>query len=63
MCVDQCGSDSSLYSTCAQFLCVVFSEEAKTREMAEEKWSSLTATLNSESGVQLCELLLEVTLS
>lgn len=62
-CVDQCGSDPSLYAVSAQFLCVVLSEEAKTRGTSEEKSASLTATLNSESGEKLCELLLEVKLS
>ncbi|XP_058232589.1 rotatin isoform X1 [Hemibagrus wyckioides] len=58
-CVDQCGSDPSLYAVSAQFLCVVLSEEAKTRGTREEKSASLTAALNSESGEKLCELLLE----
>ncbi|KAB5533141.1 hypothetical protein PHYPO_G00128390 [Pangasianodon hypophthalmus] len=58
-CVDQCGSDSSLYNVSAQFLCVLFSEEAKKRGTSEEKSASLTAALNSESGEKLCELLLE----
>ncbi|XP_060755970.1 rotatin isoform X2 [Neoarius graeffei] len=58
-CVDQCSSDSSLYTVSAQFLCVVFSEEIKKRGTSEEKSASLTAALNSKSGEKLCELLLE----
>ncbi|XP_053343881.1 rotatin [Clarias gariepinus] len=58
-CVDQSGSDSSLYTVAAQFLCVLFSEEAKKRGTSEEKSAPLTAALNSESGEKLCELLLE----
>ncbi|XP_053467742.1 rotatin isoform X3 [Ictalurus furcatus] len=58
-CVDQCGADPSLYTVSAQFLCVVFSEEAKKRGTRLERSASLTAALNSQSGEQLCELLLE----
>ncbi|GAA6068020.1 rotatin isoform X1, partial [Tachysurus ichikawai] len=60
VCVDRCGSESSLYAVSAQFLCVLFSEEAKTRATSEEKSASLTAVLNSKSGEELCEVLLEV---
>lgn len=60
--MDQSGSDSSLYTVAAQFLCVLFSEEAKKRGTSEEKSAPLTAALNSESGEKLCELLLEVKL-
>lgn len=62
-CVDQCGSASWLYTASAQFLCVLFSEEAKKRGTSAEKSASLSAALNSESGEKLCELLLEVKLS
>ncbi|XP_046689537.1 rotatin isoform X1 [Silurus meridionalis] len=58
-CVDQCGSDSSLYTASAQFLCVLFSEEAKKRGTGEDKSASLTVALNTESGEKLCGLLLE----
>ncbi|XP_060717775.1 rotatin isoform X2 [Tachysurus vachellii] len=59
VCVDRCGSESSLYAVSAQFLCVLFSEEAKTRATSEEKSASLSAVLNSKSGEELCEVLLE----
>ncbi|TSK98361.1 Rotatin [Bagarius yarrelli] len=58
-CMEQRSMDSSLYTVSAQFLCVLFSEEAKTRGTKEEKSAHLTAALNSESGEKLCELLLE----
>ncbi|XP_050954183.1 rotatin isoform X4 [Labeo rohita] len=62
VCLDQSGAESSLYTSTLQFLCVLFTEEAKRRSgghTEDQASSSLTAVLSSEPGEVTCELLLE----
>lgn len=66
VCFERRGAESSLYTSAVQFLCVLFTEEAKRRsvgrvETRREPGSSLTEVLSSEPGELVCELLLEVT--
>ncbi|XP_062841406.1 rotatin isoform X2 [Trichomycterus rosablanca] len=60
VCIERSGSDASLYTSCMNFLCVLFSEETKERgTSAESSTSPLGVALASEPGEKLCELLLQ----
>uniref|UniRef100_A0A673N809 Rotatin-like n=1 Tax=Sinocyclocheilus rhinocerous TaxID=307959 RepID=A0A673N809_9TELE len=66
VCLNQSGTESSLYTSTLHFLCVLFTEEAKSRseghtedQASKAPSSSLTAVLSSEPGEVMCELLLE----
>ncbi|KAI4902317.1 hypothetical protein NFI96_016186, partial [Prochilodus magdalenae] len=60
VCVGLWGSKPLLYVACLNFLCALFSQEAKKRgQIAENSTAALSAILSGEPAEQLCEILLE----
>ncbi|XP_010889508.2 rotatin isoform X2 [Esox lucius] len=64
-CVGVSCTDPNLHMTALRFLCVVLSEEAKSRRIevtiltSDPQLTPLSEVLNGASGEQLCELLLQ----